>query len=523
MARALDDEDPYEKMTEEELYEAGLLEPEDFVYDPVNTPLSSHHILMLQPLEDMVYGRLTWTDPETGEVHVITRIMIMLPPGSAKSTYASVVFPTWVMGLIPGIELILTGYGDVIAKRHGKRARQICMSPKFNAVFERGLDPTTRSADDWRLEGTHSSYKAAGILSGITGFRCDGLIWDDLTKGRKEADSETIRQDTYNAYIDDARSRKKPEAWEVGIGTRWHEDETMGRILPEGYNGESGFMHCRDGNIWYVICIPAQCERQDDLLGREIGEYIWPEWFGEGFWEDKRVNPRSWASLYQQRPAPDSGLFFKKKWFRRYNDLPNELTMYMSWDPAVTDEEDGGIDETAIYVWGLDPHSRLYLVDGWIDTVTMDVWVPQLIELGKIHKPMAGASESGVIRRASEPYLAKECELKGYFFTREYMARHADKPAMARTLQAMLASGRVYIPNNSLGDDFEQELLKFPAAKLDNRVDAAVNMTLYLEEMWEANPPTPPKELPGKLQIEHKVKDFMPPRHVKKRTKWKGR
>ena len=324
---------------------------DDRQYRVVETPLAVHHIFMLNILQLMVQGLLFYNQqmegligyrvmrgeaPETEEETIIAgvlsgrissldalsllgkipgfsqckRVMIMLPPGSAKSTYASVVFPTWVMGQTKAFEVILTGWGDPICRRHGKRARQICASPQFNALFGTGLDPNTRAAEDWSLKN-NSSYKSSGIQSGVAGFRTHGLVWDDLTKNRKEADSQTIRDDVYNAYIDDARSRKTPTAWEVGIGTRWHEDEIMGRILPEGYNGESGFMECRDGNVWYVICMAAECEVDDDPLGREKGEMIWPEWFDEGYWAEKRRVPRSWGSLYQQRPAPEEGIVFK--------------------------------------------------------------------------------------------------------------------------------------------------------------------------------------------------------------------
>ena len=511
-----DQADLYAQATEQEL------DPEDMVYANVDTPLAAHHLLILEPLEDMVYGRLLYEDPDTGETIMVRRIMIMLPPGSAKSTYASVVFPTWVMGRFPNIELILTGYGDVICKRHGKRARQICSSPKYKTVFDHGLDPKTRSADDWGITN-YSSYKAAGILSGITGFRCDGLIWDDLTKGRKEADSDTIRGDTYNAYIDDARSRKKPLAWEVGIGTRWHEDETMGRILPEGYSGESGFMKCQDGNIWYVICMPAQCEREDDMLGREVGDYLWAEWFGTSYWDEKKINPRSWSSLYQQRPAPDTGLYFKKEMFRWYDKIPDNLTIYIAYDPAVTDEEDGNPDETAIQVWGIDDHARLFLIDEWVYARMMDVWISELLTLSQQHHPLRLVTESGVIKQASKPYLIREMRQRGKFIKCEYITRGANKQAMARPLQAMMSAGQIYFPNTSVGHDTRDEFLKFPAAKMDNRVDAAANLCLYLEKMWATAPPTPPKELPGPVVIEHKIKDFMPDRHVKKKSKWKKR
>lgn len=494
----------------------------DHEFDIVETPLAPHHILLLNALQDLVEDNLKYYIDDDGLAQpggdlVCRRVMFMLPPGSAKSTYATVVFPTWDMGRNPHQEIILTGYGDVICKRHGRRARQICASHNYRAVFGINVDPNTRAADNWEVQNS-ASYKSAGILSGITGFRCDGLIWDDLTKGRKEADSAAIREDTWNAYLDDARSRKKPKAWEVGIGTRWHEDENMGRILPEGYAGESGYMQCRDGNVWYVLCLPAECERDDDPLGREIGEMLWPEWFGEDFWLDKRVNPRSWASLYQQRPSLEEGLYFKKDWFRRYNEIPENVDYYISFDPAVTEAEDA--DATAMHVWAVDTQAKLYLVDEWVRKCTMDVWIEQLMVWIPIYHPLAVVSEAGVIRRASEPYIQRAMMQSGQFALFEYMTRNADKSAMARSSQAMVASGQVYYPNDSIGDGMLDEHLRFPAAKDDHRVDSQANLALYLESIWASAPPGKSKPEPGTLDHEMKVKSLMPPRIKRRKSRW---
>ena len=451
---------------------------------------------------------------------ICKRVMIMLPPGSAKSTYASVVFPTWVMGKVKQFETILTGWGDPICRRHGKRARQICASPAYKELFGTGLDPDTRSAEDWALKN-ESSYKSSGINSGVAGFRTNGLIWDDLTKNRKEADSFTISEDVFNAYIDDARSRKTPTAWEVGIGTRWHEDEIMGRILPEGYAGESGFMECRDGNVWFVICMAAECEDINDPLGRSIGEMIWPEWFGEEYWAEKRRNQRSWASLYQQRPAPEEGLYFKQDWFRRYDEIPQGCNTYISYDPAVSDEETA--DETAMHVWKVDQMGRIYLVDEWVAQVTMDVWIDQLILWAGIHKPMELISEAGIIRRASEPFLKRAMIKTKKFFTCTWITRNADKSAMARPAQAMAASGQIYLPKTSVGDDFLAEMMMFPASNKDHRVDSLANFCLRLEAIWDANPVETTSSKPDMIFGELKVKDLMPPRIARKKSRWSNR
>lgn len=506
----------YDDWTEDESGRLGLEVDQvvDTDYLVVETELARHHELILNTCQDLVEGQLKY------EGSIVRRVMLMFPPGSAKSTYASVVFPTWQMGNNPGEEIILTGYGDVITKKHGKRARQICAGNSYRAVFGFNVDPSTRAADNWETENK-SSYKSAGILSGITGFRCDGLIWDDITKGRKEADSVTIREDTYNAYIDDARSRKKPNAWEVGIGTRWHEDETMGRILPEGYAGESGYMECRDGNTWYVLCVPAECESDSDPIDRKVGEMLWPEWFGEVFWDDKRVNPRSWSSLYQQRPSLESGLYFMAEQFRSYSSAPEHLDYYIGLDPAVTEQDDA--DDTAMQVWGVDEYAKLYLIDEYVEQVTMDKWIEHLVTWIGIYRPLAVVGEKGVIRRASEPYIKREMRDQRHFAVFEWMGRNADKSAMARPAQAMLSAGQIYLPENSVGDDTRDEMLRFPASKKDNRVDALANLCLYLEEVWGANPPKKPKDERGLLDHGMKIKTLMPPRHSKKRSRWSSK
>ena len=442
------------------------------------------------------------------------RVMFMLPPGSAKSTYASVVFPTWVMGKVKSFETILTGWGDPICRRHGKRARQICASPAYNALFGTGLDPNTRAAEDWQLANS-SSYKSSGINSGVAGFRTHGLVWDDLTKNRKEADSETIRNDIYNAYIDDARSRKTPTAWEVGIGTRWHEDEIMGRILPEGYSGESGFMRCRDGNVWYVVCMAAECEIDDDPLGREVGDMLWQEWFGEEYWAEKRVSARSWGSLYQQRPAPEEGIEFKKEWFKKYRTEP-EGDYYISYDPGVSDSG----DETAMHVWKVDDKARIHLIESFYRKCDMSVWITTLITWVKMYKPIEVVSEAGVIRRAAEPWIKRAMQKTQTFLNQQWVTRHSNKVAMAQPAIAMVASGQLLVPDNSDGDRFIEACLKFPASKQDHEVDSFVNLCLRLENIWEAQPIISVNHEPVIIDGAIPIKSLMPPRHSRKKSRW---
>src|SRR5688572_26989673 len=63
------------------------------IYRPVQTTLAAHHVLALEATQRCI-------ERPNG------RTMIFMPPGSAKTTYATIVAPTWAMGRWPGFKVI---------------------------------------------------------------------------------------------------------------------------------------------------------------------------------------------------------------------------------------------------------------------------------------------------------------------------------------------------------------------------------------------------------------------------------
>jgi hypothetical protein len=285
-------------------------ETQPVTYTPIESRVALHHLLMMQAIQRCI---------ETPR----GRLMIFAPPGSAKSTYASVLAPAWAMGRKKNTQIILGSYGTSIAAKQSRKVRSIVKDPRYASLWEGkpALLDDQRAIDDWQLTNG-SSMMAAGLLAGITGNRADGIIIDDPVANREQADSPTIREKIYNEYIDTAMTRAKPKMWAIIIQTRWHEEDLAGAILPQDYAGESGPIDCRDGQRWEVLCIPAEAEREDDVLGRKPGEFLWPEWFPREHWSTWRDNPRAartWAALYQQRPAPFTGIHFNREQFLRYD------------------------------------------------------------------------------------------------------------------------------------------------------------------------------------------------------------
>lgn len=436
-------------------------DPDEWLFHPIETTVAAHHIVTMEAIERCIrtdYGRL----------------MIFEPPGSAKSTYASVVGTTWAMGRFPGLRVLMTSYAGTPIIRHSKRARQIAASPEFATIWEK---PTTlvagsNAADEWELTNGSGLF-AAGILGGITSSRCDLGIVDDPVAGREEAESETIRAKTRQAYDDDFLTRLKPKASIILIQTRWHEQDLAGGILPDDYDGRSGPVECKDGQVWEVLNIPAKCERTDDPLGRKLGEYLWPEWFGPRHWQIYEANPRTWSSLYQQRPAPEEGIQFKREWFNWYgpDDLPAHLNVYGATDFAVT-SKDGDFTEHGVV--GVDEADRMFVLDWWSGQEAPDVTIKAKVALCQQHKPMLWFGEKGVIEKAIAPAVNRAMReaTPQVWVPMEWLPTTGDKVARVATFRARAQHGMVFLPRGQRwAEELVQQLCSFPAGRHDDKVD----------------------------------------------------
>lgn len=395
------------------------------------------------------------------------RLMIMAPPGSAKSTYATVVAPSWYLGLNSGARVILATYGDDLARRHGRRTRQLLRSPEAAGILQCTLEAESRAADEFGLTNG-SEYIACGILGGVTGNRANGLVVDDPIKGRKEADSETVRNTTFAAYEDDLLTRLIPGGWVIIINTRWHEDDVSGRILPANWAGESGDILCRDGKIWRVLCLQAECETKTDPLRRQIGEMLWPEWFDEQHWAQFRLNRRTWSSLFQQKPAPADGILFRKDDMATYEKAPANLRIIGASDYAATPDEG---DWTEHGVAGVTETGDLYILDWWRGQTGPEVWIERKIDMMARWKPLMWCGEMGPIRRATEGTLRRRMIERKVPCRLEWLPHIGDKPTKAQAVIAKAGMGRVFWPRAAWVAELQRQCLVFPAGSPDDGVD----------------------------------------------------
>ena len=429
---------------------------------------SAHHDLVIQSLQEV----------ERGEVD---RLALFLPPGSAKSTWASVLFPAWFLGRQPDKSAMAVSHTAELAERFGRRVRNLVASREHGAIFGSGIAADSAAAGRWETE-RGGEYFAAGVGGSVTGRRADLVIIDDPVRSREDADSERMREAAWQWYLSDLLTRMKPGARQILVMTRWHEDDLGGRIME------------REGHRWKVIKLPM-IAGDADPLGRQPGERLWPEWFTDDMVETARQDVRSWNALYQQEPVPDDGAYFKAEWLGEYDSRPQNLRIYGASDYAVTD---GGGDYTEHGVFGVDANSNIYVLDWWRGQTGPDVWIESLTDLILKWKPDCWFGEAGPIRRSVEPFLMRRLEERRAWCRIEWMASIADKTARARSIQARASMGKLWLPKHATWKgDVVGQMLKFPAGKHDDAVDVFSLIGRGLEYIADAIPQDDEPQISG--------------------------
>jgi predicted phage terminase large subunit-like protein len=410
----------------------------------------------------------------------IDRLMVLMPPGSAKSTYVSTLFPPWYLARHPDHAVVAASHTAELAERFGRRVRNIINEHSATLGLELAAD--IQAAGQW--ETTQSGeYFAVGVLGAVTGRRADIVIIDDPVKSRLEADSETVRDRVWEWWKADLQTRLKPGAKIVLVMTRWHEDDLGGRLLGEMDAG---------GRKWEVLRLPMEAEAGDQL-GRAPGEPLWPEWFTDDMRADAKRDPRTWSALYQQRPAPDSGTYFSREWLRPANAIPRreDMRIYGASDYAVT-ANDG--DWTVHAVIGVDPDSRLWLLDLWRGQTASDAWVEAFCDLVRQWRPIGWAEEQGQIKAGVGPFLDRRMRERGAFVARRPFPTRGDKAVRAQSIRGRMAlDGLHYLASAPWRAEFETELMSFPAGKHDDQVDALGLVGQLLDVMVPGQKPKPPE------------------------------
>jgi len=404
------------------------------------------------------------------EMGLLPRVIISMPPRHGKTELAVRKFIPWSMGRNPDQHIIFGTYNEEFAWDHGRDVRMTMQSPVYRQIFPQVRLQTGSAASD-RLQ---TNIKGVAFFVGrggsVVGRGAHKLLLDDPIKDREEADSRLTRNKLWTWFTDVAMTRLM-DAYScvIIILTRWHDDDLVGRLT----DSRNPFYNEKIAKQWHVINIPALAFEEDDPLGRQLGEPLWPERFTAEYLEDMRnLNPESFSAIWQGRPSLAEGSYFTRQCIHPYkrNELPNDLRLYGASDHATSTLEHN--DKTCMGLVGVDKNREIWVLpDLFWRRASTGVVVEAMLEYFKTG-PLMWWAEKDQIYRSIEPFLRTRMLETGNYCAIQQLVSSKDKEARAQPIQARMSMGRVHLPVfASWYQDAVEELFSFSHGVRDDFVD----------------------------------------------------
>ena len=258
-------------------------------------------------------------------------IRISMPPRSGKTDLTTIKFPTWLLRKHPDWHFGLMSHTSPLAASWGREIRRAVLShPEWGVQLAKDAGAVT----SWETvdKGRMLSKGVGEAISGV-GFKV--LIGDDIIGDAADAASPTKRDGLWAKYATDMLGRREPPTLYIMIGTRFHEDDLLGRLSNREFEQKP--------ERWEVIELPAIADISD-VLGRMPGDPLFSPLLEETKdeaierWAEVKaqVGSYAWSSLYQQRPSPADGDIFNGDWWRFWTTNPKNATedgRVVYWNP----------------------------------------------------------------------------------------------------------------------------------------------------------------------------------------------
>jgi predicted phage terminase large subunit-like protein len=399
------------------------------------------------------------------------RLIINVPPRSAKSICVTIAFTAWLMGHDPRKRIMAISYANGLSLKHAADFRSVVTSAWFRALFP-GFE--IAACRDNELETSQRGSRFAGSVGGsVLGRGADLIVIDDPINGLDAVLSAAMRRKVTEFYDATLYSRlnDRLNGAIVIVMQRLHQDDLVGHVLEK--------------EEWEVLSIPAiapeDCEyRLGDQPGavycRRAGEVLHPgrepmEWLEIA---KRNLGTLNFSAQYQQNPLPAEGNAIKRDWMRFYDDRPEAFERVIaSWDTASTLTESS--DWSVGTIWGA-IGQHYYLLDVMRGRWESPELRQRMITVAQDYQVDATLIEDTELGRA----LSQDLRRTGALYPLLQTARF-DKTARLLAQAARFEAGQVFLPRQAEWlASYLAELLAFPTGRHDDQVDSTSQALKYL-------------------------------------------
>ena len=239
-------------------------------------------------------------------------IIINVPPGSTKTTLATIMLHPWAWTNFPGMKFISASYDGPLATGHATKSRDIIESDWYQQLFGDKIQLKRDMNRKTEYTNTAAGMRySTSVRGGVTGKHADIIIIDDPIDPRRVASDVTLNEciEWYDHTLS-GRNTDERITTRIIIMQRLHELDLTGHLLkdPQDYQH-----YCFPGELTPDVKPPAKALKYvNGLLDPvRIGNKSLAR-------HRKKLGSMGYAGQILQSPQSPGGNIIKEKYFRTF-------------------------------------------------------------------------------------------------------------------------------------------------------------------------------------------------------------
>lgn len=406
------------------------------------------------------------------------RLIINVPPRTWKTEFVTKGFPAWVLWNCQNKKFIATWYSATLTQTFSDECRGILKSKYFKKIFPRfeGLSETQDTKNWWNTK-SGGQYYATGSGWTITWMWADIILVDDPLKPIDISWNEIIKIN--NWFTDTLKSRldNQNTGAIIIIMQRLHDNDLVWFLTDLEQEG---------WEKWEKIIVPAISEWPEiydtryGIINRPENDLLLEKKLNREALENlRKTDPQTFSAQYQQQPINKETQEFHEEWFRYFDEFPKEnWKILTAVDPAFSSHKES--DESAIttvkMIW-----DEVYILEQTAWRFNPAELEDKIIYHIKKWQPEKIWIESFSAQVTVSFSLKNRIKKEGLYFTEVVEIRQKwDKESKIRSLIPWYRNWLIFHNRNNC-DWLEQQLIRFPKSKHDDRADS-LQMIYFLNE-----------------------------------------
>lgn len=312
-------------------------------------------------------------------------LVVSYPPSMGKS-YLATLFTAWGYGICINNSVIRMSYSDELVLGFSRTVKGIISSPEFAEIFPlfklyNGKPFEVERESDWKIKNANvpkSNHIARTRNGSTTGERASfAIIFDDMTKGAEEANSESVHRGIYDKWNTEWWNRRDGVRCKfIFVGTQWTPEDILNRIIEDRNKismlqpTDNPYVMESEDKSTIVIRVPMLDENHKTTCSE-----VYPQQIAEQI--EQNTDPFLFSCVYQQDPLPVSGREFAWENLRTYLNLPSDLESYCM---ASLDTARKGKDNVSMPIFKPDGNGNYYFVDCIFKQKPMEDLYDEIIE-----------------------------------------------------------------------------------------------------------------------------------------------